>query len=485
MNDKLISTLSKREILSLPGFSNTNATLNELRTQLNNKLISMNINKRGVRVKDYIKAFKQADNELFNKIRNEKINRQQQKQQRKQYKQSIKEAASIEKSLFNLPTNFYTTSKTEERKAYENRIREVSNKSNFQKYMKEFMNNVNHKISFETVIGDDEDKRLAFCEMLRHCYSLDVNVRPVIKAHTIDGTYKYFTLSDNHDLNNTIGHIAGTIDLTTYSSDENPSYTGSFIPIRYELLFIHKNMEKKTAKFSIKKQDPDTNDIYEEDIEIDKEYRERKEGSFFPYINLSNIDLTDFQIFNSVDKSNYKDNCFVYACIKSGVFTNQEIYHLRYIIKTRSFPNDKINEVAKIFKCHFIVRRIDENRARKKQQVIRIDTRKKPWAKDFKRTIELLLYKNHYMVYKNISTTVYYLTHQKELDSKFSNTPIKKRMLICGLNRGRPKYSKNGTSPMQIFRKMFEMNLFREFKPHELNIISKIVFTNYAENYAD
>ena len=80
MNDKLISTLSKREILSLPGFSNTNATLNELRTQLNSKLISMNINKRGVRVKDYIKAFKQADNELFNKISNEKLNRQQHKQ---------------------------------------------------------------------------------------------------------------------------------------------------------------------------------------------------------------------------------------------------------------------------------------------------------------------------------------------------------------------------------------------------------------------
>ena len=89
------------------------------------------------------------------------------------------------------------------------------------------------------------------------------------------------------------------------------------------------------------------------------------------------------------------------------------------------------------------------------------------------------------MVYKNIPTTVYYLTHQKELDSKFPYTPIKKRMLICSLNRGRPKYSKNGTSPMQIFRKMFEMNLFREFKQHELNIISKIVFTDYAENYAD
>ena len=342
MNDKLLSKLTKRDILSLPGFTNRKASLSELRTQLNNRLVSMNINKRGARTIDYINAFKHADNELFNKLSHDKINKQQHKQQRKQYKQSIKESALNERSLFNLPTDLYTTTKTEARKQYEKRIKEVSDKSNFQKYMKEFMNNVNNRFSFEIVIGDDEDKRLAFCETLRQCYKLASRDRPVVKAHSIDGTHKYFTLSEKHEIDYTIGHIAGTIELTTYSSDDDPSYTGTFIPIRYELLFINRDKVNKKTKFTVNKHDAETNKIYKEEIEIDEDFRERPNGSFFPYINLSNIDLTDFQIYNSVDKTNYKDNCFVYACIKSGVFDETEINNLRYIVKTISVPSDKI-----------------------------------------------------------------------------------------------------------------------------------------------
>ena len=48
------------------------------------------------------------------------------------------------------------------------------------------------------------------------------------------------------------------------------------------------------------------------------------------------------------------------------------------------------------------------------------------------------------MLYKNIPTTTFYLTHHEELDSKFSTIPIETRKLICGLDRGRyPKYAKN------------------------------------------
>ncbi|KAK8888354.1 hypothetical protein M9Y10_039422 [Tritrichomonas musculus] len=484
MNDKLLSKLTKRDILSLPGFTNRKASLSELRTQLNNRLTTMNINKRGARTIDYINAFKHADNELFNKLSHDKINKQQHKQQRKQYKQSIKESALNERSLFNLPTDLYTTTKTEARKQYEKRIKEVSDKSNFQKYMKEFMNNVNNRFSFEIVIGDDEDKRLAFCETLRQCYKLSSRDRPVVKAHSIDDTHKYFTLSDKHEIDFTIGHIAGTIELTTYSSDDDPSYTGTFIPIRYELLFINRDKVNKKTKFTVNKHDAETNKIYKEEIEIDEDFRERPNGSFFPYINLSNIDLTDFQIFNSVNKTNYKDNCFVYACIKSGVFDETEINNLRYIVKTRSVPSDKIYEVAKIFNCHFVVKRIYEKDNITQQ--IKIDTRKKPWAKNFDRIVELLLFKNHYMLYKNIPTTTFYLTNHEELDSKFSTIPIETRKLICGLDRGRyPKYAKNGTSPMIIFRKMFDLGLFREIKLCELNILSTTEFTNNINDYDD
>ena len=482
MNDKLLSKLTKRDILKLPGFTNINAPLAELRIQLRNRLIPMNINKRGVRVNDYIRSFKKDDNELFNKIKNDKINKQHDKLQHNQYKQSIKDRARVERSLFNIPVDYYTTTKTESRQLYEKRIKEVSNKTNYKKYMKENMNNVINRISFDVVIGDDEDKRLAFCESLRQCYKLTTKKRPVVKAHSLDGTHKYFTLSDKRNTDYTIGHIAGTIELTTYASDEGDTYNGSFIPIQYELLFLNKSKNGKKTSFSITKQDTNTKKTYEEEIEIDDDFRELKEGSFFPYINLSNIDLSDFQIYNSINKDNYKDNCFVYACIKSGVFDESEINHLRFIVKTRSIPNDKIYEVAKLFDCHFIVKRYEDSY---KNEQIKIDTRKKSWAKKFNRTVELLLFKNHYMIYKNIPTTTFYIEHQNELDNKYVNMPIEKRMLIRCLDNGSPRYANNGTSPMIIFRKMFEHHLFKEIKACELNILSTTEFTNHINDYTD
>lgn len=44
----------------------------------------------------------------------------------------------------------------------------------------------------------------------------------MVKAHTIDGKYKWFTLSDKHNKESTIGHISGEIDLGEDQSDTKP-----------------------------------------------------------------------------------------------------------------------------------------------------------------------------------------------------------------------------------------------------------------------
>ena len=484
MNDKLISKLTKRDILQLPGFTNKNESLQQLRQQLHQRLIDFKLLSRGITVNDYIHAFKRKDNQLFAKINQDKQNRIQNELKQNKYKQSLMESAYDERSIFNISMDTYEANKTAARRDYEKRLDEVSNETNFQKYMKEYMNKVNNRISFNVAIGDDEDIRIAFCETLRKCYKINTKDRPVVKAYSLDGSYKYFTLSDTFIIDNTIGHIAGTIDLTTDTSDSNPTYAGVFIPTRYELLFVNKKKNGKSTKFTINKQSNISSKVYEEEIEIDEDFRNRIDGAFFPYINLSGIDLTDYQIFNSINKNNYKDNCFVYACIKSGVFNENEINHLRYVVKTKSVPNDKICEVAKIFNCNFIVRRIDESLDIRHQQQIKIDTRKKIWAKDFNRTVELLLYKDHYMIYKNIPTTTFYIEHQKKLDEEFSSIPINKRMLIRCLVKNTPKYADNGTTPMIIFRKMFNLNLFREIKQCEMNVLTTTEY-NHLNDYTD
>ena len=446
MSNPLISQLTKTQILSLPGFQNKGKkTKDELKNELNRNITRMRLAKKGLRVNDYINAFKKNDDMLFKNISKQKQNKQKQKQARNQYKQTLRDEANVERELFNIQLDFYSSAKTEARKEYNERVKAANDKKQFKRYMKEYMQKCQKEISFEIDIGDDEDKRLAFTETLRQLHK-NKKCKIVVKAISLDGEeYKWFTLSHSRNIDITIGHIAGTIDLNEDCSDNNPWIGNSFTPTKYQILFIHDDKKGKQNKFSITKQDEKTKRLYEEEIEIDENYREQPEGGFFPYINLSNYNLEQYQIFKSVDSRNYKDNCLVYACIQSGVFTDDEINHLRYMIKTRMIPNNLIYSIAKYFKCHFVIKRINENLDIRHQQQIKIDTRKKNWAKGFNRTVNLLLFKNHYMI----------------------NKPI------------------NGKKPMQIFRKLFEENKFQEIKDCESNILATNEYSSHLADYED
>ncbi len=346
--------------------------------------------------------------------------------------------------LFDISVDLYSTARTEARKEYKQRVKDVRDKRKFKKYLKEFMTKAKKEISFDIDIGDDEDKRIAFTETLRQLHK-ENKKNIVVKSESLGGEeYKWFTLSKARRLDSTIGHISGTIDLNDDCSDNNPWVGNVFIPAKYQLLFIKNRKRGKQTSFTINKED-NKGKLYEEEVEVDEDYRDNPEGGFFPYINLSDLDLSQYQIFKTVDKKNYKDNCLVYACIQSGVFTDEEINYLRFMVKTRLIPNNLIYDIAKQFKCHFVVRRINEGKDVVNQQEIKIDTRKRPWAKEFDRIVDLLLYKNHYMIYKPL----------------------------------------NGVKPMAIFRKLFKEGKFREIKSCEMNILATNEYNSHLADYTD
>lgn len=168
-------------------------------------------------------------------------------------------------------------------------------------------------------IAHDDNTRYAFSETLRQLYKKKTPSKVVVRAKTLDHKSKWFTLSNKHNLESTIGHITGELDLTEDQSDTNPVIMNEFIPVKFEVLFLNQDFTSTGVRFRTKRQDPETHEIYTEDIEGDKNYRGAPEGSFFPYVNLSPVDLFFFQIFHDVNPKNYHDNCFVYACIQSGV----------------------------------------------------------------------------------------------------------------------------------------------------------------------
>ena len=174
-------------------------------------------------------------------------------------------------------------------------------------------------------------------------------------------------------------------------------------------------------------------------------------GSFWPYINKSGINLEKYQIFSSFDKNNYVDNCFVYACKQSNLFDSNEIESLINVIKVRRVPSKTVKKVSEIFKKSIKITKLYDDGTSK----ISVDTRK-----DFpeKPCLNLLLFKDHYMLNEPVFASPFYINHKEQIDSKYPNMEYEKRVNIRKLHPdGRVKdYNKTPTSLRLILETIFE-----------------------------
>ena len=463
MNEKRIRSLTKREIIQLPGFDkHSNKSLRELKAILTTKLTELGINRRGIRVQDYINAYnqreKQTDDALFNRMTQTRMKQKQQKQKREQYRKQLKDTATEERSILNV-NPLYQDTKTLERKYYEEN---VSNKKKFEATMKQMMLDSKKHVGCTVDIGDDNEKLYAFTKLLHHLHQHQKStdrIKPVVFGEDLNGTKKIFTLTNNLDINLLINNILDGIDIGSTFSDTPAEVIGeTFIPDKFQIVYVDRLMRKlsedhgpmtdkaKRTEFTAKMRSPETNKIEEQGFEVVDDYRSEPDGEFFPFINTSDVDLTSLQIFSKVDKNNYRDNCFVYACIQSGVLTDKEIHHLRSMMFTRSLPNNKIISISKHFKVNFVVIRYEQDGY---TSHVNIDTRKTVYGMTYTRCIKLILYYGHYMLNQKI---------------QYKNKQIK---------------------PMKILRQLFKERQFREIKQCELNILSTVEFDNHLNDYVD
>ena len=175
----------------------------------------------------------------------------------------------------------------------------------------------------------------------------------------------------------------------------------------------------------------------------------------------------------------------MYACIQSGVFTREEIDYLRSHVRTWKLPNAMRKEIAETMRCHFIVKRIDENYKVAHQMQMYVDTRKTV-KKDFNRIVQLLLFKGHYMICKDLPVSTFYIRNKEVLDTDYDYIEQERRQSIRGINvKGYPIYKKGGTHPMKILRLLFELNLFREINACEYDLLKSCEFNNKLIDYED
>jgi hypothetical protein len=161
--------------------------------------------------------------------------------------------------------------------------------------------------------------------------------------------------------------------------------------------------------------------------------KDKNQGGFFKYYNLTAIDLTDFQIYD-YKQDVYTENCFVYALMKSEILTEIEINSIRFMCCGMYVPCNKITEVCDKFNLTIRVKITSTNHIVKK------------YGKG-ERIINIGLIDKHYFAIKTIPYTLYSIKHYEDLKEKEKwNEFIKKD------ERNKDRY----TDSFQAIKYMFE-----------------------------
>lgn len=172
-------------------------------------------------------------------------------------------------------------------------------------------------------------------------------------------------------------------------------------------------------------------------IPFDKK-KDKNQGGFFKYYNLTNIDLTDFQIYD-YKQDVYTENCFVYALKESTLLTDEEINSIRFMCYGMYVPCNKITEVCDKFNLTIKVKFIT-NRSETHNDI-------KKYGKGSK-VITIGLIDKHYFAIKPIPYTLYSIKHYEELKDKEDYHKI--------INSANIKSSVRNTDSFQAIKYMFE-----------------------------
>ena len=196
-------------------------------------------------------------------------------------------------------------------------------------------------------------------------------------------------------------------------------------------------------------------------------------GGFFAFVSLIPVNLERFGIYTEINKKNYKDNCFVQACIESKVLDSTEIDSLRSFIRTRDIPRGKIRQIAEYIKCNFKIKYIDDKKLDDSRHygAYDMDTTKGANKKDYGRTIKMILFKEHYMLDDPVMITPFYIEHYDDIQKKFPDMPKEEQMLLANIS-GRKSRTKNGYSLTEILVAMFKFKRFRPIFKQESDIIA-------------
>lgn len=134
----------------------------------------------------------------------------------------------------------------------------------------------------------------------------------------------------------------------------------------------------------------------------------KSSGEFFKYLNKTNIDLSDFQIYNKeqFNKVSHEDSCLYYALFKLDLPV-EKLTQLKIFIKNRNVPMCDINKICEKLNIRINIKKICINQGRNK--VFNYGN------KDIKHVYEIGLIEEHYFIIKDTKYTEYSINNYNKL----------------------------------------------------------------------
>ena len=205
---------------------------------------------------------------------------------------------------------------------------------------------------------------------------------------------------------------------------------------------------------------------------IDFKKGKRITAAFFPYYNISDIDLSSYGIYHKDEWAN-PESCLITAFRSSGILDENEMNLLTSFIKTKSVPREELKNIAETFKTHIICKvHYDEK------------TSTREFGKEYERKIKLHILGNHYILDKDVNVTPFYIKHYEQINSdvRFKNHP-RKHMLKrfddnkhdpLGLRPERPygsyEFDKKPCNIIKVIKTMIDNKLLIPMTNNEIRI---------------
>ena len=180
---------------------------------------------------------------------------------------------------------------------------------------------------------------------------------------------------------------------------------------------------------------------------IDFKKGKRITAAFFPYYNISDIDLSSYGIYHKDERLQKEprakpwanpESCLITAFRSSGILDENEMNLLTSFIKTKSVPREELKNIAETFKTHIICKvHYDEKTSTREfgKEYERLsepdDLCRGPEPERAKRLrerkIKLHILGNHYILDKDVNVTPFYIKHYEQINSdvRFKNHPRK------------------------------------------------------------